>query len=273
MDAGSQGTPAARGMTGPALPRRLLGTTGQAVSVVGFGAFKIGRNQGIKYSQGYDLPDEATVTRLLDGVLELGINHIDTAPAYGLSEERVGRCLGHRRDEFFLSTKVGEEFADGVSQYRFDEASVRSSVERSLRRLRTGHLDLVLVHAPGNDLEVLRQSPVVETLQALQRAGDVRWIGFSGKTVAAAEAALDWAQVLMVEYHRDDVSHQAVLAEAQRRGVGVLVKKGLASGRLPAAEAIPFVLRTPGVTNLVIGGLSLAHLAENVAIATRAVSD
>jgi aryl-alcohol dehydrogenase-like predicted oxidoreductase len=63
------------------------------------------------------------------------------------------------------------------------------------------------------------------------------------------------------------------MADAQRRGVGVLVKKGLASGRLPASEAIPFVLRTPGVTNLVIGGLSLAHLQDNVAIATRAARD
>jgi aryl-alcohol dehydrogenase-like predicted oxidoreductase len=260
-------------MTAPALPRRILGATGQSVSVLGFGAFKIGRNQGIKYAQGYDLPDEATVARLLEGVLELGINHIDTAPAYGLSEERVGRCLGPRRDEFFLSTKVGEEFENGVSQYRFDEASVRGSVQRSLGRLRTDRLDLVLVHAPGNDLEVLQQTPVVETLRALQQAGDVRWIGFSGKTVAAAELALDWAQVLMVEYHLDDPSHRAVLAEAERRGVGVLVKKGLASGRLPASEAIPFVLRTPGVTNLVIGGLSLAHLQDNVAIATRAARD
>lgn len=258
-------------MTAAWLPRRVLGATGQSVSVVGFGAFKIGRNQGIKYAQGYELPDESTVARLLDGVLELGINHIDTAPAYGLSEERVGRCLGRRRDEFFLSTKVGEEFENGVSEYRFDEESVRNSVQRSLRRLQTDRLDLVLVHAPGNDLDVLRQTPVVETLQSLRQAGDVRWIGFSGKTVAAAEAALDWAQVLMVEYHRDDRSHQQVIAEAERRGVGVVVKKGLASGRLPAAEAIPFVLRTPGVTNLVIGGLSLGHLADNVAIASRAL--
>ena len=257
-------------MSAVALPRRGLGATGQSLSVLGFGAFKIGRNQGIKYAQGYDLPDEATVARLLEGVLDLGINHIDTAPAYGLSEERLGRALARRRDEFFLSTKVGEEFADGVSQYRFDEVSVRGSVQRSLRRLQTDRLDLVLVHAPGNDLDVLRTTPVVETLQSLQQGGDVRWIGFSGKTVAAARLALDWAHVLMVEYHIDDLSHRDLIAEATSRGVGVLVKKGLASGRLPAAEAIPFVLQTPGVTNLVIGGLSLEHLAENVATATAA---
>jgi len=255
-------------MTGATLPRRVLGTTGQSLSVLGFGAFKIGRNQGIKYARGYDLPDDATVARLLDGVLELGINHIDTAPAYGLSEERVGRCLARRRDEFFLSTKVGEEFANGVSEYRFDEASVRVSVERSLRRLQTDRLDLVLVHAPGNDVEVLRSTPVVETLLTLQQKGSVRWIGFSGKTVDAGRLALGWAQVLMVEYHIDDQSHREVIAEANARGVGVLVKKGLASGRLPAGQAIPFVLKTPGVTNLVIGGLSLEHLAANVATAT-----
>ena len=121
-----------------------------------------------------------------------------------------------------------------------------------------------LMHFARFDVAVLQQTPVVETLQALKRAGQIRAVGLSGKSVAAARMALDWADVLMVEYHADDVSHAAVIAEAAARGVGVLVKKGLASGRLPAAEAIPFVLRTPGVCDLVVGGLSLDHMLENI---------
>jgi aryl-alcohol dehydrogenase-like predicted oxidoreductase len=88
--------------------------------------------------------------------------------------------------------------------------------------------------------------------------------------VAGAELALDWADVLMVEYHLQDQSHAAVIAEAARRGIGVLVKKGLASGQLPAQAAIPFVVRTAGVSGLVVGGLSLRHLAENVALVEQA---
>ncbi len=71
----------------------------------------------------------------------------------------------------------------------------------------------------------------------------------------------------MVEYHVQDTSHAEVIAAARERGLGVLVKKGLASGHLPAGEAIPFVLSTPGVSGLVVGGLSLDHIAANVKIA------
>ncbi len=244
-------------------PRTVLGKTGLEVSRLGFGAFKIGRNQKIKYPQPYDLPSEPEVQRLLEAVLELGINHLDTAPAYGLSEERIGRLLSHRRSEYVLSTKVGEAFANGESHYDFSQPVVEQSVAGSLRRLQTDVLDMVFIHAPGDDLRVLTETPVVETLQRLKKTGLIRAIGFSGKTVPAATAALDWADVLMVEYHLQDTSHAEVIAAAASRGIGVLVKKGLAAGHLPPSQAIPFVLNTPGVNSLVIGGLNPAHLATN----------
>ncbi|MFO1021820.1 MAG: aldo/keto reductase [Planctomycetales bacterium] len=246
---------------------RSLGHTGLQVSPLGLGAFKIGRNEKIKYPQPYDLPDEQTTARLLNGVLDLGINLIDTAPAYGLSEERIGRHLRTRRSEFLLSTKVGETFENRTSTYDFTAAGIRTSIARSLQRLQTNVLDIVLIHAPAEDLKVLNETPVVETLQQLKDAGDIQAIGFSGKTVAAATQALEWADLLMVEYHSQDQSHASVIAEASRKGVGVFIKKGLAAGHLPPAEAIPFVLNTPGVTSLVLGGLSLNHLTENVRIA------
>lgn len=252
-----------------AMRDRPLGSTGLRVSPLGFGAFKIGRNTQIKYPTPYELPAEREVAELLEGVLALGIRHIDTAPAYGESEARIGRCLAQRRQEFVLSTKVGEWFEEGRSRYEFGAAAVRQSVTESLKRLRTEVLDVVCVHAPAADLEVLEQTDVVATLLDLKQAGWIRAVGFSGKTVAAARQALDWADVLMVEYHLGDRSHAGVIAEAATRGVGVLVKKGLASGHLPPHEAIPHVLGTPGVSGLVVGGLSLAHLAENVALAAQ----
>lgn len=251
---------------------RPLGRTGMQVSPLGFGTFKIGRNQKIKYAQAYDLPSEVEVERLLNELLDLGITHFDTAPAYGLAEERLGRCLAARRSEFVLSTKVGEQFENGESRYEFDAESVRRSIAASLTKLRTDVLDIVLIHAPGDDVGVLQQTPVVETLLALKQSGQIRAVGLSGKTVAAARMALEWADVLMVEYHVDDVSHAAVIAEAAARGVGVLVKKGLASGNLPASEAIPFILRTAGVCDIVVGGLSLEHMRENIGHANAADS-
>ena len=246
--------------------RRRLGRTGIELSPIGFGAFKIGRNQGIKYAQAYDLATDAEVERLIASILDLGINYIDTAPAYGTSEERLGKVLGKfKRDDLIISTKVGETFTDGRSTYDFTPEAVRQSIARSRQRLGMETLDLVFIHSDGNDEEILEFTYCAETLAELKKAGDIRAIGFSGKTVEGTRAALGWADALMVEYHLQDRSHEAVIEEAAKRGVGVIVKKGLASGRLPAADAIRFVLAHPGVTSMVIGGLSLEHFRENVA--------
>jgi aryl-alcohol dehydrogenase-like predicted oxidoreductase len=237
------------------------------VSPIGYGAFKIGRNEKTKYATGYALPDEQAVEQLLNGLLDMGVSYIDTAPAYGLSEERIGRAIGHRRGEFTLSTKVGETFESGQSHYDFSAAAVRCSVERSLRRLQTAILDLAFIHSDGNDLAILQSTDAVPTLVELKQKGLVRAIGLSGKTVEGARLALEWADCLMVEYHLEDASHAPVITDAAERGVGVVVKKGLASGRLPAEKAIRFVLANPAIASLIIGGLDLDHFRANVSIA------
>lgn len=249
--------------------RRRLGHTPFQLMPIGFGAFKIGRNQKIKYQQLYDLPTDAEVDTLLNRVLDLGINYIDTAPAYGISEQRIGQFLASRNDEFVISTKVGETFEDGASTYDFSEQAIRSSVQRSCERLKRDVLDIVFIHSDGRDMEILQRPDTVATLRALRDEGVIRAIGFSGKTVEGARRALEWADVLMVEYHLEDHSHAAVMEEAMQRGVGVVVKKGLASGRLPAADAIAFVLANPAVASLVIGGLSIGNIQRNVEIARR----
>jgi aryl-alcohol dehydrogenase-like predicted oxidoreductase len=244
-----------------------LGNTGLHVTPIGFGAFKIGRNQGIKYPSGYDLPDDATVERLLNTVLDLGVNTIDTAPAYGLSEERIGRFLSQRRSEFVLSTKVGETFDNGRSAYDFSGEAVRRSVNRSLQRLRTDCLDIVFIHSNGDDLRILRETDCLPALIDLKSRGVIRAVGFSGKTVDGARAAMSAVDVLMVEFHRDDQSHAKVLAEAAASGVGVVVKKGFAAGRLPAADALRFLLSNSAICSVVVGGLNPAHITANVQLA------
>lgn len=252
------------------MPHRLrpIGQTGLRVPPLGFGAFKIGRNQGIKYPQPYDLPDDAAVAHLLNGILDLGCSLIDTAPAYGLSEERIGQALSARRNEFVLSTKVGETFAEGQSTFDFSRAGVEMSLQRSLDRLRTDVLDIVFIHSNGDDEFILSHTDTVAVLQEWKARGRIRAIGLSGKTTAGTQRALDWADAIMVEYHLDDVSHAGVMDEAARRNVAVFVKKGLASGRLPAADAIRFVLANPVVTALILGGLNFSHFQSNWETAT-----
>jgi len=244
---------------------------GLSVSPIGFGAFKIGRNEGTKYTERYDLPDKHAVDVLLNDILECGITYIDTAPAYGLSEERIGCAIGHRRDEFVLSTKVGERFVDGKSIYDFSESGVRRSVHRSLERLRTDVLDLVFVHSTHDEKTVLDATDVVATLHALRDEGLVRRIGFSGYTAEGIESALPWCDAIMVDYNLGCRSLESIIAAAAARGLLVVVKKGLASGRLEADDAIRFVLSNANVTSLLIGGLNCNHIRDNIrsAVAVR----
>lgn len=255
------------------MDRRPLGNTGLSVTPIGFGAFKIGRNLGTKYGVSYDLPDDAAAERLLNGVLDLGINLIDTAPAYGVSEERIGRFLSKRRDQFVLSTKAGEEFSpESGSRYDFSRGGIEASIERSRIRLRSDVLDLVFIHSDGRDRAIIEQSGAVEALRTLKDRGVIRAIGFSGKTADGARLALAWADAIMVTYHVNDRSHEAAMSDAANRGVGVIVKKGLSSGALPPDVAIPFVLSNPAVDAMVIGGLNLDHLRENCRLAAASLN-
>lgn len=254
-------------MTQSPLSSRPLGKTGITLPVIGYGSFKLGRNQGIKYPNAYDLPGDAECAELLNAVLDMGMTYIDTAPAYGLSEERIGRAVAHRRKEFILSTKVGENFENGISSFDFSEAGVRASIERSLRRLQTDVLDLVFIHSNGDDEAILTDTAVVAVLQDFKHRGVIRAIGMSGKTVEGARSALAWADAIMVEYNLQNPSHAEVMHEARRRGVSVVVKKGLGSGHLPAGESIRFVLDHSAVSSVVIGGLNVEHLRENIQFA------
>jgi aryl-alcohol dehydrogenase-like predicted oxidoreductase len=250
--------------------RRILGRTGLAVAPLGFGTFKIGRNQGIKYPVRYRLPSKRSVDKLLSGVLDLGINYIDTAPAYGLSEERIGEAIGRRRKEFVLSTKAGELFRDGASRYDFSRAATVASVEGSLRRLHTEAIDIVFVHANGGDLDIIENTDVVETLNDLRGQGKLRWIGLSGKTVQGFNASLKWADVIMAEFSHSNTELASVLEKAHRGGIGVVVKKGLESGWLDHTAGIEFVLLQPFVDVMLIGSLNLAHMRQNATIAAKA---
>lgn len=241
----------------------------KSLSAVGFGAFKIGRNLCAKYPGAYDLPDDTAVERLLHGVLDLGVTYIDTAPAYGASEERIGRFLSRRNSEFFVSTKVGEQFENGTSTYDFSPAAIRTSIERSLRRLHRDVLDLVFMHAPRADLDLLLKSDAVASLLAAREAGLVRAVGFSGYTAGAFGHAVGWADALMIEYHREHRETEPIIAQAAGRKVAIMVKKGFHSGHDAGDDAIEFVLKNAGVTSLVIGSLSLDHMQQNVQAARR----
>jgi len=242
------------------------------VSRLGLGTVKLGRNQNVRYpgGEGFALPDDRTLELLLDLALECGINLIDTAPAYGCSEERLGKLMGSRRDRFFLVTKTGEEFCNGASQHVFTAAHTIMSVERSLRRLKTEFLDCVLVHSSRDDVNVIARTAALETLARLKEEGKIGSFGVSTYTVEGGKLAVDLSDCVMVTYNVKHTAERPVIDHARAKGRAVLVKKGLASGHVSgpddAAEHVRFVLGTAGVTSLVIGSITPENIRANVRV-------
>jgi aryl-alcohol dehydrogenase-like predicted oxidoreductase len=261
--------------------RRPLGSTGISVSPIGLGTVKFGRNRGLKYAEDFDLPDLAHLAKLLGVAADQGVNLLDTAPAYGLAEERLGELLAGQRAHWVIASKAGEEFTGGQSQFDFSPKAIRSSVERTLRRLRTDWIDLVSIHSDGIDETAAKFGPALDMLQDLKRDGLIRAVGYSGKTVAGGLMALDSVDAVMVTFNAADAAHRTVIEAAQARGKGVLIKKALASGSLTdgpdaAAAAFRFIFAQPeisgGISSVLVGTLNPLHLKENVEAAARGIA-
>lgn len=257
---------------------RALGATGIMISALGLGTVKLGRDQQVKYPRGFTIPDDRAVRELLALAWDLGINLIDTAPAYGNSEERLGQLLPRTQD-WKLITKVGEAFADGRSAFDFSAAATRTSVERSLQRLRRDSIDVVLVHSDGNDMAIIQEQETLGALDELKQRGLVRAYGMSTKTRAGGIWVAQHCDVVMATRNLDDDSDVPVIAAARQANAGVLVKKGLQSGHADRAHggagveaAIRCVFSTPGVTSMTVGTIDRAHLRENVEITERVLA-
>ncbi len=256
-----------------------LGSCGLDVSRLGLGTVKFGRDQGVKYPASFRIPDDREARKLLDLARELGINLIDTAPAYGNSEERLGKLLRSDRREWVICTKVGEEFEQGVSRFDFSPAHLRFSVERSLQRLATDCLDLVLVHSDGNDITNIREHGVLETLETLKKEGLLRAHGMSTKTIEGGQLALEQADVVMITLNLQSREEAVVAEKAAARERGVIIKKALASGHAcaadnsgdPVQDSFDYIFSLPGVHSVIVGTITPAHLRHNAACVARAL--
>jgi aryl-alcohol dehydrogenase-like predicted oxidoreductase len=239
------------------------------VSPLGLGTVKIGRDQQVKYPTGFTIPDDDAVRALFDLAWELGINVLDTAPAYGNSEERLGKLLP-RKNDWIIVGKVGEIFESGESSFDFSAEYTRKSVERSLKRLGRDYIDMVLVHSDGNDMRIIREEAVCYTLQQLKREGLIRAVGMSTKTVEGGIWCVENMDVVMASYNTAYTDELPVLQRAAELNKGVLIKKGLQSGHAQSVEeALRFVFAQPAVHSVIVGTINPAHLRDNVAVTER----
>ncbi|MCV6609737.1 MAG: aldo/keto reductase [Amphritea sp.] len=244
------------------------------VSPLGLGTVKLGRDQGVKYPDSFTIPDDRAAADLLALSHDLGINLLDTAPAYGHSEERLGPLLQGQRDRWLICSKVGEEFDNqtGQSHFDFTPEHVRLSVERSLQRLQTDVIDMLLVHSDGNDLEIIERYGILEQLELLKQEGKIRAGGMSTKTVAGGIEVLKRSDIAMVTHNLSYRDEEAVIDYADANGKGILIKKALASGHAcidpdsdPVQSSFDMIFAHPGVSSAIIGTINPKHLQENVA--------
>jgi aryl-alcohol dehydrogenase-like predicted oxidoreductase len=285
------------------LSRRPLGRTGTDVTILGFGAMELrGEPSGPAISA-----DEAG--RVLNAVLDGGINLIDTSVDYGRSEELIGRYLRGRRDEYFLASKCGcplQVPAGATPPYAHDyrPANVRANVEQSLRRLGTDRLDLVQVHMSPSRAQ-LEADETVATLQALRDEGKLRFIGMSGILPHLADhLEMGVFEVFQIPYSAVQREHEDLITAAAAAGAGTLIRGGVARGGpaedkewrqgplgLPRGEGhsrwqsagldelldgmsplefmLRFTLSHPGLSTAIVGTSSADHLRGNLAMAEK----
>jgi aryl-alcohol dehydrogenase-like predicted oxidoreductase len=268
------------------MEKRRLGKTDMDVSILGFGGMEIG----------YQHISLGAAKRLLNDVLDSGVNVIDTAECYSTSEELIGEAVAARRKDFYLFTKCGHESGWTYPDWRPE--SLFRSVERSLKRLKTNCVDLIQLHSCSE--AELRQGKVIETLQRMRERGYTRYIGYSGDSKAALFAAESGQfDVLQISLSiADQEALELVLPAAEQRSLGVMAKRPLANmawhnGDRPPSDsygrtywerlkrlkydflagelsqavstALRFSLSVPGVHTAIVGTTKPERVAENAA--------
>ena len=137
-----------------------LGDTGLKTHRISLGSVKFGRNTDVKYPEKFIIPNQKQVSNLISIAGEMGINLIDTAPAYGESEKKIGKAISRNRNKWIVSTKVGEKYENKRSYFDFSRTGVLNSVHQSLENLKTEAIDILLIHSNENELDIINNSDV-----------------------------------------------------------------------------------------------------------------
>jgi aryl-alcohol dehydrogenase-like predicted oxidoreductase len=275
---------------------RRLGRTGLKVSVVGFGSLSIGLAG----------TEQDRVSLLLNQALDGGLNLIDTAECYGHPDKNhaeilIGNAIGSRRDEYVLSSKVGHENGHFGQDSDWSAASLLRTIDRSLKRLKTDHLDIVFLH--GCTVEILEAGEVIEALKKARQDGKIRFLAYSGSgnrvRYAIETNEFDVVQLTLNVFEQNAIDD--LLPLTRERDIGVIIKRpiGNAVWRFPerpewgwyaeywdlikplnysffkgdaltdpgpegaAGMALRFLSSTPGVHSAIVGTTSPGRWTQN----------
>ena len=209
------------------LPRVELGSTGMMVTKLGFGALEMRDLE----TDGGRLPSIEHGERLLNAVLDAGINFIDTARSYGRSEELIGRAIANRRDEYFLATKAGRGGwrSDPPGGSELSREALTSSLDESLSLMRTDHVDVIQLH--GARVEEVEQRGSIETLRELKAQGKTRFIGASA-TLPDLDRYIDMDvfDTFQIVYSALEPEHEGSITRAAEHGAGTIIRGGAVKG-------------------------------------------
>ena len=278
------------------LPTTILGRTGLEVTRLGFGAMEI---RGSRIWNGREVTDHQA-ERILNAVLDNGINFVDTAGCYGTSEEYIGKYISHRRSEYYLATKCGcsivrkDEFTDDTPHYYTAENAFQC-LHNSLERMRTDYIDIMQLHNPS--VAQCEEGGLVEALHKMREEGKVRWISIS-TTLPYLPTYLEWAvfDTFQIPYSALERSHEDWISKSAQAGIGTIIRGGVARGeplvglgtenqwtkfeqakldelRAPDESRTAFLLRFtlthPDIHAVIVGTLQPEHLIENIAAVTK----
>jgi aryl-alcohol dehydrogenase-like predicted oxidoreductase len=278
------------------LPKRTLGRSGLEVTTLGFGAMELRGAPG-----GPEITDQQA-EKVLNAVLDAGINFIDTSIDYGRSEELMGRLIAHRRSEYFLASKCGCVPGAGMGAEHIHTAeNIRAGVEQSLRRLKTDYLDLVQFHRSLTRRQFEEQG-ALEAALALKKAGKVRLVGVSGTLPQLAEQIdMGVFDAFQIPYSALQREHEEIIARASAAGAGIIIRGGVARGAptdwqrayymLPGSSMrerweqarlddlldgmnraefmLRFTLSNPDLDTTIVGTKDAGHLRDNIATALK----
>jgi aryl-alcohol dehydrogenase-like predicted oxidoreductase len=248
------------------LPKRLLGRTGMQVTALGYGSMDL---RGAASGRSTREVSEEQAERILNALLDAGVNYIDTSIDYGLSEERIGKYIGHRRSEYFLASKcgclVGGERGESGYAHVFTRENIVAGVNQSLRRLQTDYLDLVQFHASPSKAQ-LEEHGGLQALLDLQSEGKVRFIGMSG-TIPNLEEQIDMGvfDVFQIPYSALQREHEDLIRKASEGGAGIVVRGGIAQGAPAREEGKPWDRwQQAELSTTIVGTVNPQHLEDNV---------
>ena len=198
-----------------------LGKTGVQVTRLGFGAMEL-RDEPV----GRPISEDRAGT-VLNNILDLGINFVDTSNDYGRSEEFIGRYISHRRDEFYLATKCG--CVPGGGEHVWTRENLLRCIDESLDRMNTDHVDILQLHnATVSDCE---NHDIVDSLNHIRDQGKVRWIGAS-TALPEIPKLIEWGvfDTFQIPYSAMSRQHEDWITKADESNAGTIIRGGVAKG-------------------------------------------